>query len=49
MSDQTASDVYGHLTMCNAVLILILNLFLPGVGTMLASRYVKTYRVLQMQ
>ena len=49
MSDEATADVYGHLTMCNAIIVLILNLLLPGMGTILAARFVSTRRILTMQ
>lgn len=49
MSEETVADVYGHLTMCNAIIVLVLNLILPGTGTMLAARFISTRRILIMQ
>ena len=49
MSEETVADVYGHLTMCKAIIVLVLNLILPGTGTMLAARFISTRRILIMQ
>ena len=37
------------MTVCHAILVLILNLLLPGIGTMLAVKYVTVRRVLDLQ
>ena len=42
-------DVHEHMTVCNAVMVLLLNLLLPGVGTMVAVNYVTVRRVLDLQ
>ena len=39
----------NHVNMRNAVLILIVNLLLPGLGTILSARFVTIRRVLEMQ
>lgn len=45
----TVSDLQEHLTICNAVLVLLLNLLLPGIGTIISATYVTTRRVLALQ
>ena len=42
-------DVQNHLNMYNAVFILIVNILLPGLGTILSAKYVTTLGVVEMQ
>ena len=42
-------DVRNHVNMGNAVLVLIVNLLVPGLGTILLARCVTMRRVLVMQ
>mmetsp|Transcript_5629 Transcript_5629/g.7502 ORF Transcript_5629/g.7502 Transcript_5629/m.7502 type:complete len:104 (+) Transcript_5629:812-1123(+) len=49
MTSESVADLHGHLTMCNAIIVLLLNLLLPGLGTVIATRYVSARKVLLMQ
>ena len=48
-ADVTVTDVQGHLSSYQAALVLIINLILPGIGTIISVRFVKTRKVLERQ
>ena len=48
-ADVTIGELAGHLTVCKAILVLIINLVLPGIGTWLSGRYVTTKKIVEMQ
>ena len=48
-TDKTLDDLKGHISVSKAVLILILNLLLPGLGTMVSVNFVTSAKILEMQ
>ena len=48
-TSKSLADLDGHITMSKAVLILILNLLLPGIGTIISVYFVKVSTILEIQ
>ena len=49
MTFTTIKDAYDHISMCRAVMTLILNLLLPGIGTIMTVRTITATQIRDSQ